>query len=701
MNKKKFAASTASLLVAMPALAQDRAPDATLETVVVTGSKSGDFGQRSGIAIEQMPQSIQLLEDDELIKRGARSIGDALRAVPSAHVAGSRESRYQGFSLRIRGLTANQMRNGMRQRYYEDVDPSALSNIARIEVLKGPSGVLYGQSATGGLVSIITKQPTETFEGAVALTGGSFDQKVATVDLGGPISESLGIRLTGEIERSGTFVDHQDMDRENVGLTLAWRPSASVSGHLVVEHVRRSTANNPGLPVVGTIASNGVATVKRSTFLGEPSFSLLEADAPLIQTWVDFKLGDMWTLTPRLQYSEFNNVGEQAILGEPVAGQPTVIQRSGRHTDEKDKFYIGQIDLAGHATAFGLDHKLLFGIEYSHERLSFQQFGTIPCGIGPIDALNPVYGCGLPTGAFGFMAGSKVKGLAAYAQDQMTLSEAWNVVAGLRHSRFDYETRFDTAFGSTPDAAKISNTTWQLGTTYSLGGGLSLFGGYNTGFDLEPVIGARTRTGSPFEPETSDQVEAGVRMWRSTLRASLSAFRIRRNNVAVADPVDPGFQIQEGQVRVQGVELEGEWTPLPGWWLQGGYAYLDGRVTRTSNAALQGARLAETPEHAATASTRVTFGAVELRAGAHYVGSRKLVNGGAVTLPHYLIFDLGVGAAFGALRLDAALTNVGNKTYYYSDNGSVFSIGGENFVYAGTPRTFSLRVAYSFGGTPR
>lgn len=519
-----------------------------------------------------------------------------------------------------------------------------------------------------------------------------FDQKMATFDVGGPITGTLGIRVTGEIERSDTFVDYQDMDRENVGLALVWRPSASVSAHLVAEYVRRSTANNPGLPVIGTVRSNGVATVRRSTFLGEPNFTDLVADAPLIQAWVDLRMSDGWTLTPRFQYSEFNTSLDQVRLLAPVVGQPTRIQRNGRRGREEDKYYIGQLDLSGTADTFGIGHTLLFGVEHSADRPTFRQSDIVPGGIAPIDALTPVYAFAdrRPDLAFTFFSDSKVDGFAAYAQDQVALTEAWNVVAGIRHSLFDY----DNLRNNVRNADSIANTTWQLGTTYLLGGGVSVFGGYNKGFDLEPVVGSRSRDGSPFRPETSDQVEAGLRIGRGTLRASLSAFRIRRNNVAVTDPQDVNFQIQEGQFRVQGVELEGEWTPLRGWWLQGGYAYLDGRVTRTTTPAQVNARLGDTPEHTATGSTRVALGPVELRGGAYHVGRRRLVNGSAETLDDYLIFDLGVGTDFGFFRLDAALTNVGDKTYYTAN-------GGANFVYPGDPRTFSLRVGYSFGGVGR
>lgn len=683
---------------ALPAAAQTRPADAQPQTIVVTGTRTDDFGLRSGIPLERVPQSVQLIDEEALEQPETRSIADALAAVPSAQVGTNRAADSPSFAYRIRGFAPDVMRNGMRQRYYEDVDVSALSNVARIEVLKGPFAALYGESAIGGIVSIITKQPTDEFAGFVALTGGTFDQATATIDVGGPITGTLGFRLTGEIERSGTIIDFVDLDRNNVALTLAWRPSASVSAHLVAEYVRRRTTNYPGLPAVGTVTGNGVATADRATYLGEPSFADQESDAPLIQAWVDIRLGDAWTLTPRFQYSEFNNLGQAVVLGPPVAGQPTRIQRTGRFAGENDRFYVARVDLAGRTVTFGIGHELVIGAEYSNEKVPFRLRAALPCGVGAIDALNPVYGCGAPTTGFGFLSVNKVEGVAVYAQDQIALTDRWNLVAGLRHSEFETSSDFITDFFSTASTANLGNTTWQLGSTFALGSGVSLYGGYNTGFDLEYVLGARRRDGTPFKPETSDQAEIGVRLTRETVRASLSVFRIRRNDVAVPDPADPGFQVQEGQFRIAGVELEGEWSPRPGWWLQGGYAYLDGEISQTTNAPLRGARLAETPEHNATLATRVTLGAIELRARANYAGARRLVNGGSLTLPDYVVLDLGIGADLGPFRVDAALTNALDQTYYYSNNGSVYSTGREDIVFPGEPRTFSLRVSYSFGG---
>lgn len=668
------------------------------ETVVVTGTRTNDFGARSGIPIEQMPQSVQVINDADIIASGARTIEDALRTVPSATVAHSRVSTFASGTLRLRGFSPQQIRNGMFQRFYDSTDPSALSNVDRIEVLKGPSAVLYGQSGLGGIISIITKQPTEAFAGSLALTAGSYDQRVATIDLGGPLSDTFGARLTGEIERSGSFTDFLDVDRENLGLTLAWRPTDWMSAHFVGEYLHRKTLENPGLPVVGTVISNGVATVDRSTYLGEPSFNKQENHAPLLQGWVDFKLNDTWTLTPRLQYSEWNNRSISTTLLGPVTGKPTLIDRIGRNAGEQDHFWLAQLDLAGAARLFGVNHELLFGVEYNKDDVPFRMRPDVPCGIGPIDALKPVYGCAAPTTNFGFLADAKLEGVAYYAQDRIALTDAWHVVVGIRHSESDNDNNFVTAFGATPSSASLSNTSWQVGSTYDVGAGVSLFGGYNTGYDLGAVTGSRKFDGTPFEPETSDQAELGVRLTRNTLRGSVSVFRIHRDNVGVPDPAHAAFQLQDGQFRVQGVELEGEWSPTPGWRLQGGYAYLDGEVSKSSVPALVGATLAETPKHAFVASTRFQLGRVELRAGANYVGERKMINGGAVTLPDYVTVDLGAGADFGAWRIDAALTNVSDETYYFSDNASRFSLGTEDRVFPGEPRTFSVRLSRSFGG---
>lgn len=303
---------------ALLSMSAAHADSAFIDEVIVTGTKfSGDFGVKSGIALEKLPQSVQVISAEDIAAQGARSMGDVLRAVPGANAGYSRVGAYQSFSLRVRGFLADQMRNGMRQRYYEDVDASALSNIERVEVLKGPSGVLYGQSAVGGIVSIITKRPQDAFAASAGITVGEYDQRTISADVTGGVAPGLSLRANAEIERSGTFVDRQDMDRNNAALSLRYIASEDLAFNVVGEYVDRRTQRYPGLPIAGTVLSNGRGELDQSLYLGEPAVDELTADAPLMQAWADVQLGEDWTLSPRLQYQEFNSDFLQIRLRSP------------------------------------------------------------------------------------------------------------------------------------------------------------------------------------------------------------------------------------------------------------------------------------------------------------------------------------------------------------------------------------------------
>jgi iron complex outermembrane recepter protein len=656
--------------------------------IIVTGTKfSGDFGGKSGIPIERVPQSVQIVGAEDIIRQGAHSIGDLLRNVPSANPGYSRVGAYQSFSLKVRGFLADQMRNGIRQRYYEDVDASALSNIERVEVLKGPSGVLYGQSAVGGIVSIITKRPEEAASGGFAATLGNYDQKMLTMDMTGALAPGLAIRVTGEVERSGTFVDYQDMDRINGAVSLRYAPSDHVTANLLAEYVERDTKRYPGLPIKGTVESNGVAALRRGLNLGEPAVDRMKAHAPLIQFWVDVALSDTWTVTPRFQYQQFNTKFTQIRLRAPQADLVT-INRNGRQGHENDDYTIWQLDASGELNTGPIRHKLLFGFEYDLERGRFTQYDLT--NVTPINTLAPVYAFNAtpPASVFSFDSFYNIDGQAVYVQDQIDLTDRWNLIGALRHSWIDAS---DGAVGSAPtNRARTSTTIWQIGSTYRLSDALSVYAGYNTGFDIESSAAARSASGQPLKPEDSNQAEIGLRFKSGTLRGSISAFQIDRSNALTTDPLNPNFSINVGKQRVRGIEAEGEWQPLSWWSIHAGYALLDSEITR-SNDGDQGLRIGDVPRHSITARTEIAVPgtALTLRGGVNHVSNRLLVNGSGVMLPGYTIADIGAGYDFKPFRLDVSLGNLFNKRY--------FTASGNSFaVIPGDPRTVSSRLAVNF-----
>jgi iron complex outermembrane receptor protein len=656
MTLSRIAVLLAGTMLAVPAAAQDYAakPEAA-ETgprrdIIVTGTKSADpFGAKSGIPLEQIPQGVQVIDSEDILARDARSIGEALRGVPSANVGTPRTGAYQSFSIEIRGFLADQMRNGVRQRYYEDVDASNITNIERIEVLKGPSGVLFGQSALGGIISIITKQPEDEFSGFVSTVGGSYDRAAASFDVTGPVTGNLSLRLNGEIERSGTYVDFQDIDRENLAFSARWTPASNVAAHLVAEWNERRTQRNPGLPVVGTVVDNGSTPIPIGRFLGDPGRSDLFAASPLVQAWVDIGIAENWSVTPRVSYSRLRTGFTQLRVRE-VAADGVTVNRNGRYGFEDDDYVIAQVDVNGVLTTGPVRHNLLFGVERSWERGTFLQENIVDGDgdslVPPINALNPVYGITpVRPYAFGFDFESEIDGWALYLQDRIDLTDRWNVVAGVRRSDFETLSRFsadDRLF--TPDEVSgtaFDTTTFQIGTTYRLDGGFSLFGGYATGFDIENVSATRDAAGNPLLPEESEQFEAGIRYAGKTLSGSLSAFDIRRTNVATPDPVNDGFSIQTGEVRVRGIELEGTFEPVKGLAIQGGYAFLDSEVL-VSNNGDQGDDLADVPRHQGNIFLRwaTPVKGLELRGGANYVGERRFSNTRVAVFPGLLASDV-------------------------------------------------------------
>ncbi|HPU14812.1 MAG TPA: TonB-dependent siderophore receptor, partial [Polymorphobacter sp.] len=582
---------------------------------------------------------------------------------------------------------ADQMRNGIRQRYYEDVDASALSNIERVEVLKGPSGVLFGQSGVGGIISIITKQPQQAAAANVALTMGNYNQKMLTADVTGPLSDTLAVRVTGEVEQSGTFVDFQDIGRLNGALSLRYTLSDKVTAYFVAEYVDRQTSRYPGLPVVGTVVPNGVGTVARWANLGEPAVDSLSASAPLLQFWVDVKLSDNWTLTPRLQYQEFNSSFVQIRLRSPQADLVT-INRNGRIGKEDDEYYIGQLDLTGRFKTGPITHELLVGFEGSQDRSRFTQRNLT--NVTPINALAPVYNFDsvAPTSTFAFDSFYNIDGAALFLQDQIALTTDWNLIGALRHSWFDAS---DGDFGGNPvNQADVQANIWQIGTTYKLTDAVSFFAGYNTGFDIESTAGARTADGTPLRPERSDQVEVGMRYGSDTLRGSIAVFQIQRTDALTTDPANPDFSINAGEQRVRGFEIEGEWLPRPWWSVTAGYAYLDSQVTR-SNDGDQGARIGDVPASTITARTAVTIPDTQLtlRGGVYYTSDRLLVTGSAVELPGYTLVDIGARYQFSRFTLDLTVSNLLDVDYHTAS-------GNQFAVMPGDPRSFSLRFGVAF-----
>lgn len=665
------------------------AAERAVERLTVHGERQQDqFGSKSGIALAELPQSVQLLDVASLRAQGLVSVGDLLRLVPSANGGYSRVGPYQSFSLKIRGFMADQMRNGIRQRYFEDIDASALAGIERLEVLKGPSGVLYGQSAVGGVINLVSKMPTAEEAGSASLRFGSNAQKVLAADQSVQLGEYAAIRVNAELERSDTFVDRQPMDRNNFALTLQHQLGERATGVLIAEHVKRKTNRYVGLPVSLVLPAQDDEVLSPDLQLGEPAFTGLESFAPLLQYFVEVRLNEQWTLTPRLQYSQFNTVFGQVNLRAPLPAQPNLISRTGRQGREDDDYSIAQLDLTGSASLWGVEHRLLFGYEGGWERGRFTQSNIRTGSLAPVDVRAPQYQYDnrAPELVFAFDNAYNLDSDALYLQDQLRLTEQLQLIGAVRYTDSkagsgNWQSRFELV--------PVSSTIWQLGLNWQLNTAWSLFAGHNTGFDVESSAGARSRSGQPLKPEESAQQELGLRFNGEQLSASAALFHIKRLNALTADPLDADFSVNDGEQAVDGIELEGQWQLSPQLALQAGYAYMDGEVTQ-SNDGNTGARLGDLARHQANVALNWQFDAqwsTYLRG--QYASGRPLTTGSAWQLDGYRVLSSGLRYQHNTYSVQLALNNLLDEGY--------FTASGNGFVvYPAEPRQASVLLQWQW-----
>jgi iron complex outermembrane receptor protein len=681
------------------------------ESVTVTGASDEVFAGKYSTPIEKIPQAVQVITHDDLMNRNVISLGDILAEVPSATPGPPRESTYQGFAFRIRGFTAYPVFNGVYQRYFFLVDPSALANVESVQVVKGPSGVLIGQGEVGGVINITTKTPQHEYSGSASVIGGSYNQASGWFDVTGPVRPVKGLyfRANGEIERSGSFVQYLPINRTNGSFDATWEHSDKVSVHFVGEWQERQTYRNPGLPVIGTVLSNGVATIPRYTFLGDPDtngdpgHSNFTATGMLLQAWVPIKLNQTWTLTPRVSYSTFTGIYSEINLAA-VTSNLTVVGRTGRYDEERHHYPIEQVDLTGSVKTLGANHHLLFGIQNNLYRVDyFQQ--NMP-SVTSINTLNPypTYGT-VADGPYPLssVAFNNYDSWAVYGQDAIDLTPRLTATVGGRGDF--YLAHHSTAPNYTTPATVLdtnfNHVTYQAGATYRLNRGWSLFGGYSTGFNIESTVNSLTYNGAPLSPEVSWQGEGGVHLIEGPVNFTGSLFQINKTNAVTSDPNHPGYSINDGDVRGRGVELEGKWQLMHDLFLEPGYTYEYAEIIK-SNSGNQGFQMADTPRNRADLFLRYAphHFPVQFRGGMNFVGNRAFLDtanvtegpgvlGSNVQLPQYTTVDLGATYFWSRARFDLNVRNVADRTYYTKDFGSYDVIPGE-------PREISGRMTYRF-----
>ncbi len=680
--------------------------------IVAKGSR---VGTKTDTPILEVPQTVNVITRKEMDQRGATdfnlivSYTPGIRAIDYPGGQGAPDIYLRGFrAFNLFSMYRDGLRSGFNQ-YDTDVEQFALE---QIDVLKGPSSVLYGQGAPGGIVNMTSKRPTDTPLHEVETQYGSFNRKQIAVDLGGPVNTDGTVlyRLTGLYRDSGTQIDHSPDDRLYIAPAVTLKPDEATSLTILGSYQKTKKGGaEQSLPMVGTIYpyTTRSGSFPSSLFLGEPGVTHYDVANTSVGYEFKHEFDSGWTFKQNARYM---HADVDYISSGYRSFADTTATFGFQDRPKSTNSYLIDNNLSGTIETGPLTHDLLVGLDYGYYDGKESRRGGANHAV---DIDNPVYGAPVVWNALLTTdTRSKVSQVGLYAQDQVKW-DCWVLTLG---GRFDHVKNTEYNFYSntvyaTPDEvaeATANAFTGRVGLGYLFDSGLAPYISYATSF--QPTSGTDFN-GDMFDPTTGEQWEAGVKYQPSSWNGFLSAsiFQINQQNVTTTDPSHSGYSIQEGEVRSRGFELEAKTELTDGLSLTAGYSYTDARVTKdnknASGVSKVGTRMPSVPYHQASLWLEYAFqqealAGLSVGAGVRYVGSSMAVvnttNGSQTEVPGYTLLDAAISYDFGAankdfdgLSLKVAGTNLTDEKYFTPGFYA-------NSVFYGNRRTVNATLSYKW-----
>ncbi|TQV77860.1 TonB-dependent siderophore receptor [Denitrobaculum tricleocarpae] len=713
MARGAVASAALAAFSAAPALAQNENTPVELDPVVVeevgpgetpAGPVEGwraptaDGPTRTRTPLWQIPQSVQVLPRQLIEEQDAQSVADVLRNVPGVVV--SRDDEIFLSPPILRGFEARNFYDGQPAfGFTNSADPLSTIQVERVEVIKGPSGALFGGGVgapLGGIINVIRKRPDpDGFFGSVEADGGSFGNRGIGADVNAPLVEGgrVRFRMQAEYRREDGFIDDLESEQVNLFPAVEADITEDTTASLLGFYGERDFIEYPGLPAAAVTYSG----FDEEQFPGALNPPESHAETYSLQAFIEHEMNQSWRIHGSFQYvsdsfEENDSFADSAFFDLDTSDTlfPVI---TGQLTNDVEQFNGNLWTTADFTTGIA-KHRLLIGVEA--DRTDYEATTTFLPTFGVIDLLNPVRPAFTPlpaTLAPGTTADILSRSASIYAQDQITLWEDLHLTASLRYTRLKTEDRSDSGAGTVKNVHK--EATPRVGIAYDVTQEVTIFAGYGEGFE-QPLFVTPVAGESPV-PETSKQIEAGVKFdLDAGLSGSLAVFQIERQNVPVNVSISgqPRAQRQSGEQRARGVEAEVLWQPMPEVSLLANFTYQQAEVTEDTELPV-GDRLVRVPQSFGRLAAQYRF--LEGEAKGLSLGAGLTASSGAeATLPNsfetdgFSLVDARVGYELGPAKLSVSVENLFDEEYFVPYG--FFN----NTVAPGQPRTFlaTLRVKF-------
>ena len=645
---------------------------------------------RTMTPVRYVPQAIDSIKTSNVADYGTNDIGDALSGIPN--VSSSADTRFD--SLRIRGFDASNdfYLDGIRDdsQYKRD-----LHNIERVEVLKGPAAVLYGRGSQGGIVNRVSKLPEFGRRSTIEAQGGSDDLRSLYADLSTDPSENLSLRLNMGNMDENSFRDGVSGNRQLFAPSMSWQLTPDLNWLVQYEYSRYNRTPDRGIPGV-----NGrPADVSRETTYGN-DHDFIDDKAQSLRSKLTYEINDNWQLRQTLGVFKLDSDFDNTYLTsfDPKTNK---VARQHWQQDLTTRNVYNNLELEGGFDTFGLEHRLLTGVEIGSQRRDPKLYnaatGRTP-GAQPVpslDLFNPNREL-RHTGSMQVFSDShtEVESRAVYVQDQLRLNEQWQLLAGLRYDTFDIEST--NQLKNLTEDRDSHSTSPRFGIVWTPLQNHSFYASWSKTFSpvgggLIGITPGAAGNSNDLSPELTKQKEIGVKSdWLDDrLSTTLAVYDLELYNRRTSDPNDPTLTVMTGLQRSRGVELTATGKLVGNWYMRGGVGVQDTTIEKDNNG-LEGKRVNNVAKH--NGSLFLTW-KPEMgwygETGLTLVGQRYADNANTTVLPGYGRWDALLGYRFKDWDLRAALNNITDREYYASATS-------QYQIQPGAPRSVVMTGTYSF-----
>lgn len=669
-------------------------------------------GGKMDLALTETPQSVSVVTADQIRDQSVQSVQEAVRYVVGAnqldYFTTQDEITLRGFGLTGTGL----YRDGTRliqNGFMTNLEPFGLE---RLEIVRGPASITFGQAAPGGIVNAVTKRPRADMINTVEVTVGSYDRIQGNLDVGGALDASgqLTARLTAVVRDADTQWRFLSDDRIYIAPAIGWddgRTRLQVLGQYQKD--RRGFVTpyyrvTPFGPAAEDLNINGPGSYHKKESI----------TASVI---LDHALSDQWTLHAMGRWADARNDRRETRNFGLRADQRSInriawVRPDSEKTWTADARLEGSFSTGGiaHRVAVGVDH---FGSDYEQPFLTVNNFP-------PLDIVAPIYGN--PDWNNNFRSDYTLAGIQQtgfYAQDLLDFGNGLKLNLGGRYDRAIVDTYNEGRLTATAPYTTLTRKrrdnafTGRAGLIYEAANGLAPYVSWSSSF--QPPIGTVTgldSEGQPFEPEKGRQWEAGVRFTPIGSEVSLTAavFDLVQYNLRTPSPNNPALIIQTGKQRSRGVELEARGEITRNLSVIANYAYLDAEILRSNTPFATGARPFSAPKHTASVWGKyrvedVKLGALNLGAGLRYTAQHPgslptVLRAATATVPalvvvpqneEYLLADALVSWDVDRFRIALNVNNLFDKRF---TTQCAYARGGAEFCALGYARDARLSVGY-------